>query len=384
MLNSPSKRTSSPWRESVGRGFLPAKNPPTDFGTTHCPWDETFCAQLDTLAQDLPTYIQGRDFRARMRDLPVMTLPDNDDSYDGRFLERAFLVYGLLASAYVFAPHDAPATHLPASLAVPLVALAERLERPPILAYAPYTLYNWRKLDPQGDVRVDNLMMLHRFIPETDAAWFTLIHVDIEARAAQGLHALQASAEAVQNGDTALLLEHLGAVAYSLDAMMATFKRMTEGCDPVVYYTKVRPYFFSFENIIYEGVDDTPRHYNGETGAQSSVVPALVAGLGLSHETSDMTRFTDIMRTYMPREHRQAIVNLGKTGLRAYVEQSEDATLRDAYNHALRRLLAFRKMHLSFAKMYIADHVDDPRGSGGTMFMHWLRKLTDETDAQML
>ena len=63
--------------------------------------------------------------------------------------------------------------------------------------------------------------------------------------------------------------------------------RMPEKCDPFIYYNRVRPYIFGWKNnpatpqgVIYEEVDEyngKPQLFRGETGAQSSIVPALDA-----------------------------------------------------------------------------------------------------------
>ncbi len=54
-----------------------------------------------------------------------------------------------------------PPASLPAVLAVPWVAVARRLGMPPVLTYSTYNLYNWRRLDPAGPVRLGNIVCLH-------------------------------------------------------------------------------------------------------------------------------------------------------------------------------------------------------------------------------
>jgi indoleamine 2,3-dioxygenase len=54
------------------------------------------------------------------------------------------------------------------------------------------------------------------------------------------------------------------------------------------------------------------------------------------------------------------------------------------YNEALEALASFRETHLEFARRYIAAHVRDPRGTGGTPYLEWLSQLVDETRARML
>lgn len=66
---------------------------------------------------------------------------------------------------------------------------------------------------------------------------------------------------------------------------------MGEKCDPYVYYHRVRAPMAGWRNnpalpngLLYEGVSEVPLQLYGETGAQSSVVPALDAALGIQHE----------------------------------------------------------------------------------------------------
>ncbi len=93
--------------------------------------------------------------------------------------------------------------------------------------------------------------------------------------------------------------------------MIASFHRMPEGCDSDVYYFKVRPYIFGFNEVIYEGAfGNQPQTFRGQTGAQSSIVPALVAALGLQHETTGLTQHLDIMKAYMPKPHREFVESM--------------------------------------------------------------------------
>ena len=51
----------------------------------------------------------------------------------------------------------------------------------------------------------------------------------------------------------------------------------------------------------------------------------------------------------------------------------------DAYNDVLEAMATFREVHYGWAQEYINRWVDDPRGTGGTPYMTWLRQLIDET-----
>ena len=48
-------------------------------------------------------------------------------------------------------------------------------------------------------------------------------------------------------------------------------------------------------------------NFRGETGAQSSIMPALVAFMKIPHKPSMLTNHLADMRNYMPVEHRRLI-----------------------------------------------------------------------------
>lgn len=350
--------------------------------TGYLPMD--IAEHLDNLMSQLANLLEDGRIRSELDRLPIYDISGLEDCYA---LERAFQVYAYFASAYVYATGQEPVKHIPAGIAIPLVQLAERLQRPPILSYAPYTLANWQKIDPDGEIVVDNLQLLHKFIHKGDAEWFTIIHVDIEARAGEGVGAIPKIKEAISQGNHLAVIQGLETIHGSLAKMMATLKRMPEHCHPKVYYHEVRPYIMSFTDVVYEGVEKfkgLPQSFAGETGAQSSVIPALIRFMGLSHEESSMTRYLSVMQDYMPKPHRDFIQGIKPNMLRNYVKDVRKAPLNEAYNHTLQQILEFRKLHIRYASSYIANQSRDSVGTGGTEFMTWLQKLIDETEAQFL
>jgi indoleamine 2,3-dioxygenase len=111
----------------------------------------------------------------------------------------------------------------------------------------------------------------------------------------------------------------------------------------------------------------------GETGAQSSVIPALVAFFKIRHEPTALTRHVADMRHYMPVGHRALLQRL------EVAPDPRPLAERSLYNAALEAIAEFRSVHLGWANQYIAQRVADPRGTGGTPFMSWLQQLIDET-----
>ncbi len=375
------------WGIWEDRGFLIQPHPLTSLQNADSGLESSAIGELEAIAQHLPDYLANGQIRQRLDELPAYDVSVLAES-ECPVIERAFQIYSYFASAYVYAPELPPVQHIPRGVALPLVTLSEMVSRPPILAYASYTLANWQRIDPDKPIEVDNLRLVQKFIHKKDAAWFTLIHVDIEARAAAAIRTIPRLAVALRERQHSAILDELTTIHTALQAMQSTLNRMPEHCHPKTYYNEVRPYIFGFENIIYRGVpafNEQPQSFRGETGAQSSIIPALVALLGLQHEQTGLTHHLHIMHDYMPQTHRKLISRIDGARLRGYVERNRENTpLREAYNAALEALLAFRKLHLRYAASYIFNQNPDSKGTGGTPFMEWLQQLINETESQFI
>lgn len=349
------------------RGFLPEPDPLTRFG------DTSEFAALDELGRDLPSLLRDPGFRAWARGLEVPRLPAKTPELP--VLRLYYIRLGFLASAYINQVGQEPATILPQNIAAPLCDACNRLRRPPILSYDGYALANWKRFDPAGPIALGNIDTIQNFVHLYDEHWFILVHVQIEAVAAGVLAAVGRIEEALNRGDDAAIAAELAEVARTIWAMAAVLRRIPEQMDPALYYRTFRPYIRFFEGVVYEGVEQAPMSFRGETGAQSSIVPLLVALLKVPHRPTQLTDHLAEMRRFMPAEHR---------GLIGRVEALPDLRGRGAeepFNEALEALATFREIHLGFAYEYIARWVTDPRGTGGTPYLDWLGQLIAETRA---
>jgi hypothetical protein len=111
---------------------------------------------------------------------------------------------------------------LPAGLAAPWCAVSAALDMPPVLVYATYNLYNWRRLDGGGAVALGNTCCLHNFLGGVDEEWFRLVHVAIEAQAAAAVASLPGGLAAAAAGDMAAALRTLEGVTAALVAMQVS------------------------------------------------------------------------------------------------------------------------------------------------------------------
>jgi indoleamine 2,3-dioxygenase len=315
-------------------------------------------------------------------------------------LRAAMVRYTFLTQAYVWGRAEA-APALPASLARPVWALAEKLETKPLLIYANYVLDNWALIDPNGGIDLGNIRMVQKFLGGRDEAWFVLVHVAIEAKAGGVLGMFSDVLKASEDKDSGSL-EMLFAVMNDIwDDINAIFDRMPESCDPYIYFNRVRPYIHGWKDnpalpngIVYEGVAEThgkPQAFRGQTGSQSSIVPSMDALFGIGHEDDPLKAFLDDLHAYRPPSNRNFIDAVrARSKLRQTVRELGGSVLIEGYNANVRQVARFRTRHLEYAASYIhkqakdSDGNDTDVGTGGTPFMKYLKKHRDESEKHLL
>ena len=362
---------------------------------------------LTHLGHELPKLLSARTVR-RFIDKQRRLLPSIPLTWRTEEYRAAMRILSFCGHAYIWEVPDQPAATLPPQLAKPWHEVARHLGRPPVLSYASYALDNWRRLDLTKPIQLDNIVLLQNFLGGLDEEWFVVVHIQIEREAGHGLAGLlQALNGATRDQENEVLLG-LQSLASAQTAMRDTLLRMQERCDPYVYYTRVRPYIHGWKNspslpngLLYDGVSSCagqPQQFRGETGAQSSIVPCLDAGLGISHAPDPLTIYLQEMRDYMPPRHRaflqrleQAIDDLGRPLLSGYIRDRKfrSPELWTAYCASVDLLAQFREIHVGYADSYIhrqhQSHASNPTavGTGGTPFMAYLQKHLDETKQAM-
>lgn len=379
--------TQTCWTLRPESGFLLAPDPIEDLTRVEVSLDDGVIEELLALARSLPNRVEARTIRRDLVGLAQFDMTPVAEVQDFRITERLFQIYAHFANAFVWCDQDNAGDYIPASVAVPLVQLAELVERPPIMPYASTSLANFERIDPQQGYAVENLRCIQTMIDTQDEAWFHLVHVEIEAHAGTAVFALQEASEAALAGDTERVEHELSKVPPAFDKMIRAFRRITERCRTDVYYHTLRPYLFGFDDVVYQGVakfGEKPMTFRGESGAQSSVIPSIKALLGLNHAEGGLSEHLTIMIDYMPKPHRKFLRSIDPKAIRGFVTRADDPNLRDIYNLCLERMVDFRSLHLKMAHAFIAQKVKDPRGTGGTEFMKWLTILRDETAQQMI
>ena len=351
-------------------------------------------------ADDLSALLTSGRVRHWLERLPDPVIAEWAVTAPQEQVRTAMVRYSFLVQAYVWGEPEAP-RHLPANLARPIVALADRRGQAPLLPYSGYVLDNWSRIDKSGGITLDNIRMHQNFLGGIDENWFVLVHVAIEAEAGVILDSAVELVKAATAGDAGACESLLHETDLAWERIYAAFKRMTERCDPYVYFHRVRPYIHGWANnpaldggLIYEGVEKfggKPQALRGQTGSQSSIVPTMDALLGVRHSDDPLKHFLDELHHYRPILHRRFIEDLGaKSILRAFVAQAGSPALREAFNANLEQVARFRTRHLEYAANYINKQAgsiagNDPDvGTGGTPFMKYLKKHRDENRAQVV
>ena len=370
-------------------GYLPAHAPALALSAGNEEWDQ--------FGRDIPKLLMGTNFRSRVKALPDFNINKLNGEAE---IQRAMLILSYIGQSYQWSENN-PATVMPANLAIPWHQVGKLVGRPPILSYQSYASDNWRRFDASGPIECGNIGLLQCFLGGQDEEWFILIHIEIEKKAGKALKAIEDAQSAVSENDADQLEIALTNLRSALAAMYEVLGRMPERCDPYIYFHRVRPYIFGWRNnpslpdgVIYEGVDEyqgVGQKFRGETGAQSAIIPAMDAVLGIDHEKDELREYLMEMRMYMPPKH-VAFIEAVEAGpsVRNFVAIAKRASLTTVFNDCVELVANFRAMHLEYAGTYIHAQAQatpgNPSavGTGGTPFMTYLRKHRDETKKQTL
>lgn len=357
----------------------------------------------DRAAEELTKRLVGGSVRSWLATLPELSVEPLKSPGE---MERAMLLLSYFGHAWVWGERDVGRS-IPRGIAAPWHAMAAKLGRPPVLSYASHALNNWRRLDPASPIALCNVVRLMNFYGGLDEEWFVLVHIAIEANAGPALMAGVRLQAAVEDRNERAVIGALHDLAVGTRTLTATLARMTERCDPYIYFKRVRPFIFGWhsnpalpEGMTYEGVEEwqgRPQSFRGETGAQSAIIPALDAVLGLAFSgPAEFTKHLAELRDYIPVNHRAFLAALEAADREAPVRGFIRARARSlpqlaaSYDDAILALHEFRGLHLSLANSFIARQQQalpsNPiqTGTGGTPFMAYLAAHAEQTLAHQL
>jgi indoleamine 2,3-dioxygenase len=405
------------------RGFLPPQDPCERIGLEkYFIWED--------VADELPKLLGVRlpQVREILLGLPLLSTTELQSSKD---LYRAHFLLSLFAHAYVWGGIPV-VDYIPENIAVPLWEVSCRLDAPPILCYFDIVLYNWRRLDEKAAITMANIGTLNNFFDGRDESWFYLITVEIEAMGAEGIIPVYQTNRDIKNcsfplnGDASGCRDFVESSTAFLDSITRSFEQiaavisnmtqslaqMKEGCDPYIFFHRVRPFLSGWKSnpavpngVRYIGVrekwdnrqtncdssklgnsgecpiDQFPfQEFSGGSAAQSSLLPLFDMALGVDHSAHDAgpssNRFLYHMRQYMPKPHRKFLEDFEKElvirpfilKLNSYITERKSqlldgdklspaeeccSRLLSAYDLCLINLSAFRSGHINLVAEYI-------------------------------
>uniref|UniRef100_A0A7M4DXP8 Indoleamine 2,3-dioxygenase 2 n=1 Tax=Crocodylus porosus TaxID=8502 RepID=A0A7M4DXP8_CROPO len=357
-------------------GFL-LPDPQTELPAPYRPWMD--------LARSLPDLIATRQLRAPQ--LSAAQLHGHRD------LRLAHLVLGFITAGYVWQDGEEGPV-LPQNLAVPFWEVSRRLGLPPILLHADLVLANWRQRDRAGNL--DPIVWL----PGGESLrGFVLVTMLVEKAAVPGLQ--------VPLGMPRVRGIGRGLSAWSGPGRCCTPALPQAPPEPACARGTEQPVLDPLpcaalqwatlpswppsskaapsSGLLYEGVWELPQAYSGGSAAQSTVLHAFDAFLGVRHH-EESSAFLHRMRDYMPPRHRAFVEAIqALPPLRELVLSSGNEALHCAYNRCVTALAAFRTRHIAVATKYVAaPSRPEQRGTGGSPVLRFLKSVRDATREALL
>lgn len=286
-----------------------------------------------------PQETKGREvLRKRMQHI-VLSSPDEQDQWDEAMGKYSGLV--------------------PASIAVPWVAISRMIDLPPILTYATTVLWNWRLRDHQRGFTDDNLEIATTFSGTSSEVHFYLISLLIEKRGVEALTLMRRSLDEAFVADR-LALRRIRRYIRKLATVLGDLQRLLHdirvGCDPKTFFWGIRPWFNGCDSYVdketgqkgwvYEGVEEFGGQrmlFLGPSAGQSSLIHALDVFLGVDHaghattaSQQENATFMERMQTYMPGPHRNFLTHLRNISFNDDDTEEDDAAVyQDAHSEGV-------------------------------------------------
>lgn len=198
------------------------------------------------------------------------------------------------------------------------------------------------------------------------------------------------------------LSAYLDQLAGLIDELTEILMDIRTDCDPGVFFTRIRVWFPGAKLIFgLEDGDSVEEEWMGSSAAQSSIIQALDAFLGiepLTHkpqekfdvQPSDGSKmaFLARMRLYLPADHRAFLEELNPFGqqMRSFILDHPDRELAartmEAYNGVIEGMRKFRSGHIRVVALYVSAQLkrgEKSDGTGGTGGVQFLKSIRDQT-----
>jgi indoleamine 2,3-dioxygenase len=358
-------------------GFLPTSEPIRILPQRYEQWNY--------IMANLPELNSNGQIRQIIDEMDVLSVDELSDSE----IKCAYVYLSLMTNSYVWCiiNEDKSKFILPKSVAIPIHQVCNKIGIRPILTHAAVDLYNWKLIDPNGKITVDNIRSIYTMTGTIDEEWFYLIMTHIERI---GGSIIKSLLNIITDQNTNSVTINLESISKSIAKITRVMNRITEKCDPDIFYKIIRPYLSGWQNnclipngLIYQGIDSDPKMYSGGSAAQSSLISIIDVALGIEHSDN----YFEQIKNYMPEKHKN-FINYVKTNTNIKEVALANSTSREAYDLCIVNLMSFRKCHYAIVNTYILKYMNNNtdanksepvKGTGGTDLKSFLTKAMSET-----
>lgn len=401
-------------------GFLPEQQP---LERLPC-----YFVQWEILVNSIVELLKEKKFRVSVDRMPLLSC---DLLNEERAYRRAYSVLGYIAHAYIWG-ESPPVNRIPTQLAKPWIEISEHLGLLPIASYSGLILWNWKFIKSDNTHKKllfdpENVKILSTFTGSSNECWFYLLSIYFEYVGAPCITTGLKAIEYARKDDQMKVIKYLIMLTKQIKTLKKLLGRMPDNCDPSFFYTKLRPFLAGWKNmksaglegVYYGNSSETLQVYSGGSNAQSSLIQTLDLVLNIKHkpfccgsQREKKESFSDEMKKYMPRKHREFLNHLSKVNLlRDYVLSKAEASpnLLSAYNLAVSMMKQFRDSHIQLVSRYIIiqarnsqkctsanpripqiglanarfEKSTELRGTGGTELIPFLKRCRDETESSL-
>jgi indoleamine 2,3-dioxygenase len=269
---------------------------------------------------------------------------------------------------------------LPKNIAKPLVLVSNKLDVYPWLDYHySYSLGNYVKKDPTGDLHWKNLDMACKFTGTSDEIGFIMVHVYINEVTPN----LVGSVMDYGSSKDVKSLRICGAVMQEMNRRrrdMWSASRHERYNDFRIFIMGIKGNSNIFgDGLVYDGCfNNEPQQYRGQTGAQDSIIPMIdiFSGIVDYYPDNKLTEYLLDLRTYRPKCIQNFFVDL-RSHYKAnpLFKQLTDAKCYEGLVYLLKivdEVYLFRNGHWQFVQKYIMSNTKYAFATGGTPITTWL------------
>lgn len=319
-------------------------------------------------------------------------------------LLRARQVLTFILHFYVHSTPKLSSTpiHIPPSLSVPLRAVSEHLGLPPICTYSDTICYNYSISRTGDNLTLGDFSIHSTFSSTQDEVHFYRIQAMIEYKGALAMPLMKSIISAVDGSNLRPIPEYFNRLASVVDELTDILLDIQPDCDPAVFFNRVRVWFPGAK-LVYdlEGGESVEEEWMGSSAAQSSIIQALDAFLGiepLTHKPQEKydvhpadgprMAFLKRMRLYLPAAHRVFLEELNEFGQRMrdfilyHPHWKLASVTAKAYDRVIEAMRNFRSGHIRIVALYITAQTrrdEKSSGTGGTSGVQFLKCIRDQT-----